>query len=137
MPQLHRPLHLFAAQVQVAVAQADRFVDLQRRIVQVEGRRLRCRENLNVRCVHFDVAGRQVRIARAVGPHLHRAGETQHEFVADLRHSVLHVCRGLGVYDYLCNAVAITHVDEDDAAMVAAPVHPSVQCNLFGNVFFA
>ena len=58
--QLERALHRLAAQVEVAVAQAQRLVDL-RLLVDREGRRLGAREHLVVRRADLDLAGRPSR----------------------------------------------------------------------------
>jgi len=75
---------------------------------------------------NFDLAALQSRVDGAVGTPAHGADHLEHELVA-------HAVRGLegrgtiGIAHDLHQAFAIAHVDEDDAAMVAAAMRPPEQ----------
>ena len=119
---LAQPLaHELAPQVEIAVAQphflADRFVELERqRVGAVQDREFAGHD--------LDLAGGQVGVDGAHGPRAHRACDTHHEFVAELL-GVGEQRRSVRVAHDLHQALAIAQVDEDHAAVIAPPVHPT------------
>ena len=115
--------HPVAAQVQVAVSQPCRLVDV-RLLVDGEGGRERRVEDRRAARGHLDGSGVEVRV---LGPRL--AG---HDLAFDLEHVLTAYLRGdlegfgsvLGVEHDLHQAGRVAQVDEDEAAVVAAAVHP-------------
>ncbi len=65
-------LHLLAAKVEVAIAQAHRFVDLDA-VVELEGRRFGQREYLDLAVGQFDSTGREALVDRSLGSRGHGA----------------------------------------------------------------
>ena len=117
-------LHARAAQVEVAVLEAQSLVDV---VVGVyrERRHLRTIEHVQAIDADLDVAGRQPRVLGSGRPLANAAAHADDVFVAQLL--------GLGeagllrVEDDLRDAVAIAQVDEDQAAVIAAAIDPSVE----------
>ena len=75
---------------------------------------------------HFDLAGAQLGIDHSLGTPSHRAGHPEHEFVAH----PLGRLEGRGpvrMAHHLRQPLAVAQVDEDHAAVVAAPVRPAAQ----------
>jgi hypothetical protein len=121
----HHLLHFRAAQVEVAILQAD---VLARVLVRVEGQRLGLVEQLDLRGDHFDLAGLDLRVhARAAA---HGAGDAQAILITDLRsgfddRGVALRVRWFG--DDLHDAFVVAQVDEAQAAEVAGDVGPAAQ----------
>ena len=119
--------HRLASDVEVAVLEAQALVDRRIGLVDVERRRLRLGQDLEVGRAQLDLAGRQ---ARVLGP-----GETAGDLARDgddelAAHPAgdLVGLRGVGlVDDDLGEAVAVAQVQEDQLAVVAAPVDPAGQ----------
>ena len=116
-------LHLRAAQVEVAVLQPRLLADPARVLGVVgdlEGQRGRGVEDLDVGHDDLDLAGGQVRVGVALRPGAHLAGDGQDvlgpQVVGDLLAD-----------DDLGDARGVAQVDEGDAAVVPAPVHPAGQ----------
>ncbi len=120
-------LHARAPQIEIAVLQPQIFVD---GLVAVDGKgwHLRAVEDLERVGGDLDVAGRQPRILRSRGTPAHGAGDAQHVFVAQVLG--FGKSRVLRIEDDLGHALAIAQVDEDQAAVVAAPIDPA--CELHG-----
>ena len=122
-PQADVALELVAAQVEPAVADAERLVDVL--LVELEGQRRARRDDLELVDLELDGAGREVRVdvLRSAGRDL--AGRAQDELVAD----VVRRLRGFGgafrVDDELADAGRVAEVDEDEAAVVAAARDPA------------
>ena len=90
----------------------------------MERRRLRLREHRELRREHLDLAAREVRIHGALGPRAHDALDGEHV----LRAQPLGLGEHLGLIRIehdLQQALAIAQVDENHAAVIAAPVHPA------------
>ncbi len=122
--QLHDALHVGAAQVDDAVGQAHRLAQIV--VVDLERRRGRGVEHLELVRQHLDLAGDQVGVLGAGRAAAHLAGDAQAELVAH----ALGGGKGLGavrVADHLHQALAVAQVDEDDATVVAAAVGPAEQ----------
>jgi hypothetical protein len=72
----------------------------------------------------LDVTGRNSRVLRARRTPAHRATNAQHVFVAQmlgLRETLV-----LRIEDDLAYSFVIAKIDEYQAAVIAAPIHPSV-----------
>ncbi len=80
MPEAEIAEHLLAAQVQVAILEAQLLVRL---FVVMERRRLGAVQNLEFLCQHLDVAGGHVGVDRALGPLPDLALHRQHELAAN------------------------------------------------------
>ena len=125
----HRPLqaevalHLGAAQVEPAVAQAQVLVDVL--LVELERERRRAVQDLERRDLELDLAGRQVRVDRVGGARRDLALGAQHELVADLVGDRCRLGRVLRVDDELADPGVVAQVDEDEPAVVAARVRPA------------
>src|SRR5258708_298485 len=116
-------LHRLAAQVEVAILEAHLLGNVL--LVDHEGRRSGCVEDLGVVREFFDLPALQAGIHRALRTAAHHARHAQHELVA---HAVGRGERGgaIGMAYDLHQAFAVAQVDEDHPAMVAAAVHPAV-----------
>ena len=129
--QLHVALHLFAAQVEVAIAQ-PRFLGVF--LIAKHHQR-----QLAGRAQHFDVADEDLDLAgRDLGVHqlgvarLHVAVDADAPFRAHLFHVGEH--RAVGIAEHLRHAVVIAQVDEQNAAVVADAVDPAGQADGFADV---
>src|SRR5690606_925493 len=92
--------------------------------VELEGRRDRGVQDLDLAAKDLDLTGGQLGVDRSFGAFAHQAGDAHAEFVADAfgngkGFSIVGVDHDLG------QARAVAKVDEDDATVVAAPVHPT------------
>ena len=113
--------HRLAAQVEIAIAQAQL---LARGLVVMERRRLRLREHGELRREQLDLAAREVRVHRALGPLAHAALDGEHVLAAQPLGLGEHL--GLVRIEHdLQQPFAIAQVDEDHAAVIAAAVHPA------------
>ena len=122
-------LHLRAAQVDHAVLQADRFRQIL--VVELERRRLRDIEDLDLVREDFDLAAREVRIHGAFGAWPHETRHADDEFVAQLFRDG-EGRRAIGIADDLHQTFAIAQIDENDAAVIAAPMHPAADGDRLG-----
>jgi hypothetical protein len=120
-----------AAQVEEAVLQADIF-----RVVWLAKHRqwqlARLRQHLDIACKHLDCAGRQVGVHGLFGTRLHLTINPDHplatHFFSGLEGGAVRVSHDLG------HSVMIAQIDEQQATMVAHPVHPARQAGGFTNV---
>ena len=117
-------LHLLAAQVEPAVADAERLVDAL--LVELERQRRRAREDLELLGLDLDLAGRHRRVDR-----LGRA-RARPRPRAWITNSLRSACatsaacgRVLGVDHDLEQALLVAEVDEDEPAVVAAGRDPA------------
>src|SRR5918994_1059809 len=118
-------LQAVAAQVDVAVAQADGLVGLDP-VVEGEGRRLGRVEDLDLALAHLDLAGGQAVVDRALGAGPDRAGDAHDPLGAGLDRPVDHA---------LDDALAVAQVDERElVAVLAAARHPAAQRDPFADV---
>jgi len=124
--ELHVGQHLRAAQVEVAVAQAQLFRNIV--VVQYEGRGLGGIEDFQLLAQHLDLAGWNLGIHGTLGATAHPPLHTQHVFAAHPLGGLEHFGQ-IGVVDHLDDAGPVPQVDEDDAAVVAAAVHPAAEFN--------
>ena len=110
-------LHALASHVEVAVAEANRLVDLVGSFVDRERRRLGDRQHLDGAVADLDLAGRQVRVHGALGTGSHRAGDAHDVLRAQVVRAVDHA---------LHEPRVVADVDEREVlAVLAAPRDPS------------
>ena len=113
--------HRLAPQVEVAVTKPQLLAD---GLVVMERRRLRFRQHGELRREHLDFAAREIRVDGAVRTRTHDTLDGEHE----LRTQPLGFREHLGpvgIEDDLQQAFAIAQIDENDAAVIAAPVYPT------------
>ena len=113
--------HRLAAQIEIAVAQPQLLAD---GLVVMERRRLRLREHRELRREHLDLAAREVRVDGAFGARAHAALDGEHELRAQPLGFREHL-GAIGIEHDLQQTLAIAQVDENHAAVIAAPVHPT------------
>ncbi len=119
--------HLGTAQIQVAVAQAHVFARVHA-VLDLEGRRLRGVEHLDLGHEHLDLTGLDAGVLHALGTLAHRAGHHDRPLQAHaLRGVEGRAARVLGVKGDLRHALAVAQIDEDQAAMVTPVPHPAGQ----------
>ena len=115
-----------ATQIQVTVLQASLFAYLTGggRVIDLERERCRLVEHLELGDVDFNFTRGKVRVRGAFRARLNHACDLH----AVLRAQVVSAFGHLGfTEDNLSNAGAVTQVDEDNTAMVAATGHPTSQ----------
>ena len=95
-------------------------------VVELERRRQRRIQDLDFVREHFDLAGDEVRIGAAFRAQPHEPGHANHELVAQRLGNRERV-DAIRIEDDLDEAFAVAQIDEDHAAVVAAPVHPAHQ----------
>ena len=115
-----------AAQIQIAVAQADAFVHV-RLGRDLEWRRLGLRQHRHGLHAKLNVARGQVGIGGALRPRANRSGHAEHEFRPRAAGGRVRFRRLVAVDHDLRDAVAVAQVDEDQPALVASTVHPAVE----------
>ena len=127
-------LERLAADVEVAVLEPQRLLDGGVRLVDVERRRLRLRQDLEAAGAKLDGAGRQAGI---LGPgeacrDWSRGGDD--ELVADAARRLVGL-RSLGPVDHdLGDAVAVAQVEEDELAVVPPAMDPARQLRVAADV---
>ena len=129
-------LHFRTAKVEVAVFQADLFVDVDV-VFNVERRRLRRIEDAQFFAADFDRAGLHLGVDRVGVTHADDAADDENVFRADLFCLIersLFVVRGS---DDLYDARAVAEVDENQSAVVAAAFNPAGQDDFFALIRFA
>jgi hypothetical protein len=130
--QHHVFLHLFPAQIEVAIGQPGFFrvfliaEHLQRQIAHHRP------QHLHVADEHLDLAGGQFRVHKLRLARLHGAVDADANLGAQLFH--LGKDRAVGVAQHLRDPVMVAQVDEDHAAMVAPPVDPSAEPDGFAHI---
>ena len=126
-PQFRQFAHPLASQVEVAMGQTDRLVDVAVR-GDLERRWLGGRQNLDpFNLADFDLAGCQVGVGRSGGAFPDLAGYGQYKFGAHARGRFMRFGVVIAVDRDLGDAVAVAQVDEDEAALIAPAVHPAVE----------
>ena len=129
--------HLGAADIEVAVAQADVLAGLDV-VLDLEGRGLRGVEDLDMRDQDLDLARRELGIGLALGTLAHHAGDLDGPLGANGLGGVERRAAGvLGVEGDLGHAVAVAQVDEDETAVVAAAPHPTGEGDLLADMLGA
>ena len=96
------------------------------RIIQLERWRHRCVQNLDLEREHFDLARHEIRIGRSFGTQAHAAAHCNAELVAqpfgDGKRR-----RAIRIADDLHETLAVAQIDEDHAAVIAAPMDPAAK----------
>jgi len=119
-------LHLRTAQIQHAVRQAGGLRQVV--VIHLERRRNRRVQHFQRIAYHFDLAGIEVVVDGAVRTVAHHAGGAQAELVAHMFGCLEHLGL-LRIADDLHQALAVAQIDENDAAVVAATMHPAAQAD--------
>jgi len=112
------------AQVDHTILESHILVDVL--VVELKRRGQRRVENLDGLGQHLDLAGPEIGVHRTFRPWPHFAFDADDEFIAQtigMREGVGRV----GIAHHLHEALAISQVDEDHAAMVTPAMHPSEQ----------
>ena len=125
-------VHALAAQIQVAVAQTQLLAGVLLVVHRHrEGQRALHRvEHGDGAGQHLDMAGGQALVERfgRAGPH--PAPHLQHRFAAQVFGHGEGFGAQIRIHRDLHRAAAVAQVDENHAAMVAAPVHPAAQAHV-------
>src|SRR6266540_1341555 len=116
-------LHPLAPQVEVAVTEAQAFVHVL--LVELEGKRLRARDDLELVDLELDLAGRKVRIDRIRRARGHLALGADDELVPDSVGDLGGLRRALRVDHQLREPALVAKVDEDEPAVVATRGRPA------------
>ncbi len=119
-------LHLRPAEVQVAIGEPQFLVRLAAS-GDLEGGRLSAGEDFERIGLDLDGAGLKLRILLAGEAFGDRALHADHIFGAEVVGGLHQIGAGIGVEDDLGHAVAIPQIDEDEAAVIAAGVYPTVE----------
>ena len=135
MAQLEILRHLGAAQVEVAVGQAQVFIsDLG---IKRERRHVGFVEHFQLRRDEFDFARDELRIDGSLDARANAAGDLDHVFAAQLVREFGDLRIFLGAEDDLRDPFAVAQINENNAAVVAAGVNPARQGDGLADVFFA
>ena len=118
-------LELVAPQVEPAVAQAERLVDVL--LVELERERRRARHDPQLGHLDLDLARRHPRVDGLGGAGDHLARRLEHELVADLVRDHGRVRRELRVDDELVETRTVAEIDEHQPAVVSPPGRPARQ----------
>src|SRR5512145_1409887 len=124
VPQAEIALHQIAPQIEHAVLKPGFFGKLV--LVELKRRRRGWVEDLHLLRQNFYFAGRQLGIDRAGRPAPHLARDLQHVLRTHALGGAESVAR-VRIAHHLRKALAVAQVDEDDAAVIAAPVGPAAQ----------
>ena len=122
-PQPQVPLELRAAQIQPAVAEPERLVDVL--LVELERQRCRAGDDRQVVDGQLDLAGLHARVDGLGRARDELAARLQDELVADLARELGRMRRALGVDHELRDAGRVAQVDEHEPAVVSSPRSPA------------
>ena len=117
-------LHARTAQVQITPGQAQVLTGVAA-FFDGEGRGLGGVEQLPLMHHHFDGAGDQVGVSHALGTGTHHARDGQHVFGTQDVRVLVRGGSDIGAENDLGQAFTVTQVHEDEAAVVAAVLHPA------------
>ena len=132
----HR-LHAGAAQIQVAILQANRLI-LYHAIISIYRRRCRLIEQLGFLYLNLNLAGCQLFIDRSRVTRDHRATGSQHILATQrLSQAIGGLVHMLGIKHQLNHTGTVPEPDEQDAAHVAHPGHPAHEGQFATNILFA
>ncbi len=118
--------HAIAAQVQVAILEAQKLLDVLL-FGDVEGRRARGVQNLKALRVNLDLARRQVRVFAAFFSPCYWALDPKDVLASQLLSLAEGAAGLLRVDDDLNETRPVAEVDEDEAAVVSPAVYPAGQ----------
>jgi len=124
MPQLKDALHPPTAQVQVAILQADRLIDLGL-LIDRKRRSASGVQDVEALDLDLDLAGRHIRIVHTAGPAADDPLHLQDPLHAHALGRPVRLGGVRGVGDHLDNPAPVAHVQEREAAMVAPSVDPA------------
>ena len=123
-------LHLRAAQIKIAVLQAQHLIHLNA-ILNVEWRRLCLVEDAQLLYYHLNHAGSHVRIYGFLRTGTHAAADSHHELVADSLSLVeCLLANSRLVNNHLHQAGTVTQINKNQSAMVTAAGNPAAKNNL-------
>jgi hypothetical protein len=143
VPELEGALQRRAAQIDVAVEEADLLarVDL---VGHLERRRLCPVEDGGLDHDDLDLPRGELRVdgadelvlllAPLLAARAHGAADADDPLAAHRLAERVRVLRHVGVEDDLGHAVAVTQIDEDEAAVIAPALHPSEEDDLLADV---
>ena len=126
-PQPDVPLQLLAAQVEPAIAQAQRLVDVL--LVELERQRRRAGDDRQLVDGELDVTGRHLRVDRLGGARDELPARLEDELVADLSCERGRLGRSLRIDHELRDARSVAQVDEHEPAVVATAGRPAGECH--------
>jgi len=115
-------LHRRSSQVEHAILEAHRLGNVF--VVELERRRERRVEDLELVREDFDLARWEFRVDGAFGPRAHEPARRHYEFVAQLLGDA-EGCGAVRVADDLDESFAVAQVDEDDTPVIAAAMDPA------------
>jgi hypothetical protein len=130
MAKHHRLAHPVAAQVEIAVTEPGLLAHVPRERLDLEGRGVGIREQLHLGHLDLDLSGRQVLVDRLGITADDRPPGAQHVLRSEVMTQLECVARLIRVQHELDQPGPIPQVDEDQAAVVAAAVHPSGDAGL-------
>jgi hypothetical protein len=133
-PEQQALLHRLAADVEIAVLEADRLVHRSIRFVDVEGRCLGVVQDRHPGCLELDLAGREAGVLRAGPSKGDRALDRDHELGADAGRDLVCLRRVRPIDDDLGQPMAVPQVEEDRVAVVAATMDPARELRRAGCV---
>ena len=120
-------LHRLPADVQIAIAEPHALIDGRIRVIDVERRRLRLGQDLEVGRLDFDGARRQLVVLGAGQTQRDGPRHGHHELGADAAGLFVGRRSVRLVDDDLSQPVAVAQVQEDQLTVVAPPVDPTRQ----------
>ncbi len=133
MPQYQVVLQLGAAQVKIAVLEADVLVDVAV-LIQHEWERLGAVEQLALQHLNFHLAGFHGGVDGSGRPGDDHPSDSQHELAADGLGNFMGGFVHLRVKDDLGDPLPVTKVNENKPSMIAAAQGPPHQNDLLANV---
>ena len=129
--QDHVLLHRLTTQVEVAVFQAGLF-----RVFLItkdhERQFCRCAQHFEIADKHFNLAGGEFGVYKALIAGLHGAINADTPFRADLFHGGKR--RAVRVAKHLSDTIVITQIDKEDTPMVTDAMHPTRQADSVANI---
>ena len=115
--------NLVATQIQETVAQTHVLAHIGV-TVELEGRGFRSVEDFQFLAQHFNLTSTHIGVDRGFGAGANPAFYLQHVLAAHLV-SALEVLFSIRVEHHLNDAIAIAQIQEDNAAVIPAPVYPT------------
>src|SRR2546421_9415375 len=135
MTEYHIFAHARAPQVEVAILEAQRLVNLNA-IANWERRCTRGIQYLDMLSGYFDSSSRQVWVFRSSQASHHSSANLYNVLRTHLRSNAMGLRRAFWITNDLCNTIAITYIQEDKPSMITPPVHPASQGYVLSNGIF-
>jgi hypothetical protein len=129
-PQEQPLRHRLAPDVEVAVFEPKALVDRLVRLVDVEGRRLRLGQDVDLARLELDLTRRHAPVLGPRQPRRDLPSGCHDELVPDTASGLVRLRRVRLVDHDLGDAVAVTNVEEDQLAVIAASVDPARQARV-------